>query len=348
MNIRTHQVARVAYECVAALREDQNKKEYGALAHKLPSMILANGLAQATGFLLAKGKSEHHALLNDLNTVLRATGASTATDDQGLHQQIITSDLSQTLILTRRSLEASGWIKRYVQGVLRVNATGDTSDENTDAAGEDTAGDDGDDTADDSQRETSDDNAVECVDSLRPLYKKAAQDAHAQACLLLQRGLTEHDENDQKAKTDHIESVCQRTAGEFYKRTYKRWKQATANRNRFRRVFLKLETRLFIGLTGGGMLETGCAISHSHGMPYIPGSSVKGVVNAYARDRLGNGGADICDRALRLTAHQTAAGRIVRADFLSRRLVGSRFGLPSIGTRGRNLSPSETTTVRMI
>ena len=129
---------------------------------------------------------------------------------------------------------------------------------------------------------------------LCPLYE-AAQDAHAHPGLLLQRGLTKHEENDQTAKTKHIERVCQSTAGEFYKRTYKRWKQATANSDRFRHVFLKLETRLFIGLTGGGMLETGCAISHSHGMPYIPGSSVKGVVNAYARDRLGKGGADICD-----------------------------------------------------
>ena len=153
MNIRTHQVARVAYERVAAHREDQDKKKYGALAHKLPSMILANGLAQATGFLLAKGKSElakgkseHIDLLNDLNAVLCTTGTSTAPDGQALHQQIIASDLSQTLILTRRSLDASGWIKHYVQGVLRVNATGDTSDENTDATGE---------------KEVNDDNAVD-------------------------------------------------------------------------------------------------------------------------------------------------------------------------------------------
>lgn len=170
MNIRTHQVARKAYKCVAARKEeyecaavskkeqDKNKKKYGALAHKLPSMILANGLAQATGFLLAKGKSEHCALLSDLNTVLRATNTSTTDDGPALHQQVIESDLNQTLILTRRSLEASGWIKRYVQGVMRVNATGDTSDENADDTGEDTVGDD---SADDSQRETSDDNAVD-------------------------------------------------------------------------------------------------------------------------------------------------------------------------------------------
>ena len=136
MNIRTHRVARVAYECVSAHREDQDKKKYGALAHKLPSMILANGLAQATGFLIAKGESEHRALLSDLNAVLCATKTSTATDGRALHQQVIDSNLSQTLILTRRSLEASGWIKRYVQGVLGLNATGDTSDENADATGD--------------------------------------------------------------------------------------------------------------------------------------------------------------------------------------------------------------------
>ena len=136
MNIRTHQVSRKAYERVDARREAQNKKKYGALAHKLPSMILTNGLAQATGFLLAKGESEHCALLNDLNAVLRVTNTSTADDGPALHQQVIDSNLSQTLLLTRRSLEASGWIKRYVQGVLGLNATGDTSDENADDTGD--------------------------------------------------------------------------------------------------------------------------------------------------------------------------------------------------------------------
>lgn len=31
------------------------------------------------------------------------------------------------------------------------------------------------------------------------------------------------------------------------------------------------------------MLETGCAIAHSYGAPYIPGSSIKGVVSSHAR-----------------------------------------------------------------
>ena len=126
--VRTHPVAVAAYERVAAHRTKpkKDKKAYGALAHKLPGMILQNGLAQATGFLLAKDKSD--VLLDDLNAVLRAAGAvpaGTADTGPALHDLIIRSDLTDTMNLTRRSLEASAWIKRYVQGVLRVDATGE-------------------------------------------------------------------------------------------------------------------------------------------------------------------------------------------------------------------------------
>ena len=122
-------------------RESAEKRKYGALAHKLPGMILQNGLAQATGFLLAKGDKEHVALLDDLNYVLRAAGVSDADDGPCLHKAIIASDLDRILILTRRSLEASGWLKRYAQGVLGVDATGkqfaddDTVDEGGDGDG---------------------------------------------------------------------------------------------------------------------------------------------------------------------------------------------------------------------
>ena len=115
---RTHAVAKAAYERVAAHRRSPREREYGTLAHKLPGMILQSGLAQATGFLLAKGKDEHHALLNDLNAVLRAAQATTTEDGPALHEAVIESGLQEAVNLTRRSLEASGWIKRYAQAVL--------------------------------------------------------------------------------------------------------------------------------------------------------------------------------------------------------------------------------------
>ena len=132
MNLRTHRVASAAYERVAARQNDPHKKQYGAIAHKLPGMILQNGLAQATGFLLAKDGAEHRMLLDDLNAVLRAGGTLDAADRQALHRSIIDADLEQTLKLTRHALEATAWLKRYVQGVLRVDATGETADANGD------------------------------------------------------------------------------------------------------------------------------------------------------------------------------------------------------------------------
>lgn len=116
---RTHRIAKAAYKCVAAHgRRRTTQKEYSTLAHKLPGMILQSGLAQATGFLLAKDKDEHRALLDDLNAVLRATAATTTESGKALHQAIIESDLQEAVNLTRRSLEASSWIKRYAQAVL--------------------------------------------------------------------------------------------------------------------------------------------------------------------------------------------------------------------------------------
>ncbi|MBN2885886.1 MAG: type III-B CRISPR module-associated protein Cmr5 [Chromatiaceae bacterium] len=135
--IRSHRVATAAYERVTARQNADNQKKYGAIAHKLPGMILQNGLAQATGFLLAKGASapEHLMLLDDLKEVLRAGGALDVPDHTALHTAIIGTDLAQTLKLTRAALDASGWIKRYVQGVLRVDATGAAVEQNTEQQG---------------------------------------------------------------------------------------------------------------------------------------------------------------------------------------------------------------------
>ncbi|MBK1642774.1 type III-B CRISPR module-associated protein Cmr5 [Chromatium okenii] len=128
MTLRAHRVARAAYLRVEAHQNEPDEKKYCAIAHKLPGMILQNGLAQATGFLLAKGGTEHLMLLEDLNAVLQAGGTLNVPNCNALHQAIIAADLNQTLKLTRHALEASGWIKRYVQGLLRVDATGENTD----------------------------------------------------------------------------------------------------------------------------------------------------------------------------------------------------------------------------
>ncbi|MFA7241730.1 MAG: type III-B CRISPR module-associated protein Cmr5 [Sulfuricellaceae bacterium] len=140
MKSRSHLVAQAAYNRVEARQalSQKTKKAYGALAHKFPILILQNGLAQATGFLLAKGKEEHPkekeahpkekkehlALLEDIAQVLRETGEDACRDATALHRAVIEADMATTMHLTRRALEASSWIKRYVQGVLEIDATG--------------------------------------------------------------------------------------------------------------------------------------------------------------------------------------------------------------------------------
>ena len=119
---------------------------------------------------------------------------------------------------------------------------------------------------------------------LRQVYRDAS-DAHTG--LLLQYGLKMHDEGGAN-KTELIERMCKTDMGDLYRGAYKRWREATSDKSRFRSTTLQLKTRLFAGLAGGGMLETGCAISHSYGAPYIPGSSVKGVVNAHVREKFRN------------------------------------------------------------
>ena len=131
-------------------------------------------------------------------------------------------------------------------------------------------------------------------EELRTLYEEAGG---AHPGLLLQRGLPEHQEgeNGSKTKTNHIKRVCKLTPDDFYRNAYKRWSKATSDKQRFHQVQLVLENRLFIGLTGG-MLETGCAICHSYGTPYIPGSSIKGVVLAHAREGCDTAeGKAVCD-----------------------------------------------------
>ncbi len=132
--------------------------------------------------------------------------------------------------------------------------------------------------------------------ALRHHYAKAKDAKDAHPGLLIQRGLSQHDEQNKELKTQHIQDICKIQASEFYQQAYNRWLTQAADCQRFATVVLTLETRLFIGLTGGGMLETGCAISHSYGMPYIPGSSVKGVVNAQVRrSAFGQHYPDHCD-----------------------------------------------------
>uniref|UniRef100_UPI00301CB0FC type III-B CRISPR module-associated protein Cmr5 n=1 Tax=Staphylococcus aureus TaxID=1280 RepID=UPI00301CB0FC len=92
--------------------------------------ILQNGLPQATGFLLSKAPTEkaHETLLNHLLGAFQKIDKNdfeSVQDITTFHEQIIGSDLKQIMRYTREALEISGWLRRYVQGVLKRGPSGE-------------------------------------------------------------------------------------------------------------------------------------------------------------------------------------------------------------------------------
>lgn len=120
MKTRNQEVASDVFDRIKGLESNPKKKQYGAMAHKLPVLIQTAGLAQALSFVDAKSKSQSGrilgTLLNDLAQTLKL---------QDAHQLVSLSrdaELSEYLHLTKRALFALLWYKRFTQSVLGIEA----------------------------------------------------------------------------------------------------------------------------------------------------------------------------------------------------------------------------------
>jgi CRISPR-associated protein Cmr6 len=133
----------------------------------------------------------------------------------------------------------------------------------------------------------------ESVSLVRKALGQALKEASsAHPGLLIQRGWaaavkTSAENDGESGKTEHIRRICAIPVDRLYVHAYERWCKATEDDQRFVNIEMTIEGRLLVGLAGGGALETGCAVSQTWGMPYLPGSSVKGVVRAFAEQALG-------------------------------------------------------------
>ena len=111
-HIRSQKYAQRAFGLIQKVK-DSNKqvKEYRTLVLNFPTMILQSGLAQAIGFLQAKGKEEHLLLLAHIAELL-------GENKDSLHKKILEADLSHYQLLSRQALEATSSLKRYTQALL--------------------------------------------------------------------------------------------------------------------------------------------------------------------------------------------------------------------------------------
>ncbi|WP_049229309.1 type III-B CRISPR module-associated protein Cmr5 [Morococcus cerebrosus] len=111
-HIRSQKYAQRALGLIQRVKEKNEKvKEYRTLALNFPTMILQSGLAQAIGFLQAKGKEEHLLLLAHIAELL-------GENKDSLHKKILAADLSHYQLLTRKAIEAASSLKRYTQALL--------------------------------------------------------------------------------------------------------------------------------------------------------------------------------------------------------------------------------------
>ncbi|NLF14615.1 MAG: type III-B CRISPR module-associated protein Cmr5 [Anaerolineaceae bacterium] len=96
-----------------AQRKDKTERDrYGSMALKLPVLVRQAGLIQAVTFVETRGKAGHKALLEDLAQVV---DGKTAAD---FLRQCREADLGSYMWLTRQTLSALEWFKRFAQSVL--------------------------------------------------------------------------------------------------------------------------------------------------------------------------------------------------------------------------------------
>ncbi len=103
----------------AKIRSSNEFENYLSFARSFPSLIHSCGLVQAVSFAKAKAKtkdnSPHGNYLSDLKDVLKAGKFEFASQD--VVDLARSADQSKYLLLSRRTLEAAIWLKRYAEAL---------------------------------------------------------------------------------------------------------------------------------------------------------------------------------------------------------------------------------------
>ena len=108
--------AKAAYEKVKKHKGKDYSKKYGAMALKLPILIHTAGLAQALAFVQSRGKPFDY-LLEDLAAVVGKKDASE------LVARSRDAKLEEYVYLTKKTMTALEWFKRYAQSILNAKTT---------------------------------------------------------------------------------------------------------------------------------------------------------------------------------------------------------------------------------
>jgi len=131
------------------------------------------------------------------------------------------------------------------------------------------------------------------VSLLEPKQKQAQQslastrkERQTHAGLWLDKYITTQN-RDGKGRQALVNEVAALPIPETYLASYKRWGKMLVDSG-VRTHEAHTKGRMVVGLGDESVLETSVALHHTYGVPYIPGSALKGLAANYAHQRLGD------------------------------------------------------------
>jgi CRISPR-associated protein Cmr6 len=121
---------------------------------------------------------------------------------------------------------------------------------------------------------------------------------------------------DQKSPTYmHVKHVVNTDVPPTYHRFFERW-QAELKACGAHTLRADVQGRLSIGLGDESVLETSITLHHTYGVPYLPGSALKGLAASFARQRLGEAWASSSEAYATMFGSTEAAGYVTFFDAL--------------------------------
>jgi CRISPR-associated protein Cmr6 len=92
--------------------------------------------------------------------------------------------------------------------------------------------------------------------------------------------------DDVRANQTLVDEVTKISIPSAYPRHFERWRRTLADRADVQVRTATARGRVMVGLGDESVLETAVTLHHTYGVPYLPGSALKGLTAAYARQRL--------------------------------------------------------------
>lgn len=106
------------------------------------------------------------------------------------------------------------------------------------------------------------------------------------AGLWLDKFIREQVSKDKDGRRDLVQEVCDIPIPVEYSRWFERWRRALQDYGAECRV-AEVLGRMAVGVGEDSVLETSVAVHHTYGVPYIPGSALKGLAASFALQHLG-------------------------------------------------------------